>query len=529
MAKPPSLFKAATIISVVTILSKLLGLVRDQMIAYGYGASMVSDAYLFAFQIPSFALILLGGVGGPFHTAAIAILSRITPDTEKPNTQAKVLINSLITLVGIIFVVLSILSFIFAQPIIQLLANDASTELQALATIHLMWMSPMIFIGGIIGIFYGISNYYHQYVWPSLSPSAINITLIIWLLVFGADVNGYALAISTLLGAILQLAMQLPEFYKIGFRYFPQLQLQSEGLKDATHMVGPAIIGTTIGQLNVYVAMFFASQLAEGSWTAFVMGNRLIQLPIGVLTIAFLTPLFARFNQAVVSQDDTQLRNDFYLGVKSMWMMGIPMVVLTLLIAPIAIELLFERGAFDHQDTLKVSLVLFWLSLSVLPYMLRDAITRVFYAFKDTRTPLIAGGISIVLNAVLNALLIQHYDLAGIAFATVAVTLSNAMLLSLLIKKHPCQLKLPQLFSSSWRLLLAGIITLGLGLITQFTFNTYFDKTLFSLPLINLIAEMGLTILVVLISYASILVVLKEPIVQVVQERLAQKFLKKPV
>ncbi len=181
----PSLFRSFSIVAFVTIISKILGLIRDQMIAHGYGASLTSDAYLYAFQIPSFALVLLGGLGGPFHTATVSVLSKIIDEGKAPSEKAQRLTNTFITLTGIVFGILSVLAFLFAPQIIGLIASNASPELKALATVHLQWMSPIIFLGGLIGIFYGVANIYHRFLWPSLSPSAINISLILWLLIWG--------------------------------------------------------------------------------------------------------------------------------------------------------------------------------------------------------------------------------------------------------------------------------------------------------------------------------------------------------
>ena len=245
------------------------------MIANAYGASMVSDAYLYAFQIPSFSLVLLGGLGGPFHTATVYVLSKILKEHEAPSEKAQQLTNTFITATGIVFAILSLLAFCFAPQVINLIVADATPQLKMLAIADLRWMSPMIFIGGIIGIFYGVANIYHRFLWPSLSPSAINITLILWLLILKPDTAGLALAISTLLGGLLQLAMQLPDYFKTGFRLFPAFKFKDPDFRTMGELLFPATIGTTIGQLTTYVAMFFASKLEQGAWTALRAGKPL--------------------------------------------------------------------------------------------------------------------------------------------------------------------------------------------------------------------------------------------------------------
>ncbi len=459
----PSIFRSASLIAVVTIISKILGLVRDQMIAHAYGASMISDAYLYAFQIPSFALILLGGLGGPFHTATIAVLSKILKDNESPTEDAQRLTNTFITLTGIVFALLAVLVFIFAPQVINVIASQASPQLKALAAHHLRVMSPLIFVGGIIGIFYGVSNVYHRFLWPSLSPAAVNSTLILWLLILGPDPFGYALAISTLIGGILQLSLQLPDFFKTGFRLFPAFDIKHPDLKTMGELLFPATIGTTIGQLNIYVAMFFVSQLAPGAWTTIIYGNRLIQLPIGVLIIAMLVPLFPRFSRWVGEKDFVSLRTNFRDGILTLWLLSFPIMILVFLLGEHAVSLLFQRGAFTAKNTALVDSVFVVLSLSIVPYMLRDGITRVFYAFNDSRTPLLVGLFSIGVNALFDAILVKPFGVAGIAFATVVVTICNATLLGLLIRRHIDDLEFRKFISPTLKIMLASLLGWAFG------------------------------------------------------------------
>lgn len=520
--KVPSLFKAVGVVAIVTVVSKLLGLVRDQMIAHAYGASMVSDAYLYAFQIPSFSLVLLGGLGGPFHTATVSVLSKLIHGDAPPSDSAKRILNTFITLTAVVFTLLSVVCFFFAPQVIDLIAHQASPDLKALAAQQLQWMTPMILIGGLIGIFYGVANVYHQFLWPSLSPSAINVTLIAWLLAWGPDPMGNALAISTLLGGILQLGLQLPDFFKAGFSLWPAWDLKSPELKTMGELLFPATIGTTIGQLNIYVAMFFISQLPPGGWTATMLGNRLIQLPIGVLTIAMLVPLFPRFSRWVAEGDLETLKTSFKDGILSLWLVSFPIMALIFLVGQQGVSVLFERGAFDHRATVEVSVVLMVLSLSILPYMLRDGVTRVFYAFNDSKTPLIAGLASIAINFFLNMALIR-YGVGGVAFSTVVVTLWNALILSLLVRKHIPDLGIQSFFAPAGQMLVGTLLASGAALLALdglgwvFTHGLLVPKVLQSLC--EILAVMGVLAGV----YGGLMIYWKNPLAQRLWARVTSK------
>ena len=145
--------KAAWLIALVTILSKLIGFIRDIVIANCYGTSLVSDAYFYAYQIPALAIILLGGVGGPFHSATVAVFSKIIPDLgEKPSGDVNKLYSLFITLSLFVFTVLGAMLFIFADKIMALIISESNSELVSLAAAHLQIMTPVFIIGGIIGI-----------------------------------------------------------------------------------------------------------------------------------------------------------------------------------------------------------------------------------------------------------------------------------------------------------------------------------------------------------------------------------------
>ncbi len=522
-AAVPSLFRSASLIAVVTVVSKILGLLRDQVMAHAYGAGVVSDAYNYAFQIPSFALVLLGGLGGPFHTATVSVLAKLTKDTAPPSAQTQQLVNTFVTVTGVVATALALIVLVFAPQIIGVIAHEASPDLKAIAVLHLRWMTPMIILGSIIGIFYGIANIYHRFFWSSLSPSAINITLILWIWFLGPDDLGLALAISTMLGAVLQVLLQLPDYITTGFRYKPAWQLQDKDLKTMGELLFPATIGTTIGQLNIYTAMFFASLLPAGGWTAITLGNRLIQLPIGVLIIAMLVPLFPRFSRLVADQDFDSLRNSFRDGILTLWLLSLPIMALIFLVGTDGVALLFQRGEFNAEDTHMVSTVLVVLSVSMLPYMLRDGITRIFYAFNDSKTPLIAGLSSIGINVLFNFLLVKPFGIGGIAMSTVIVSLWNATLLCLLVRKHIPSMGFGQFVSPTFKMILAAIVAFAAGyLALQACAILYAYWQLKHLHLISLI-----NILAALITvggvYGVLLIILRVTLVHRVTERLLKR------
>ena len=470
----PSVLKAAWLIALVTIASKFMGFARDMVVANFYGATMVSDAYFYALQIPSLAIIILGGVGGPFHSATVAVFSKIIPDfNSKPDKVVNRLYNTFLTITFLFFAALAILGFFFADKIMGLIISAGSPELVNLAATHFKIMSPIILIGGIIGIYYGLLVCYQEYILPNLSPMILSTVVIIILFCVHNDKTGIILAGATTLGAICQLIVQFPKLRKIGYRIRPNFDIKNnKNLNSLFELLFPAILSSTIGQISIYIDMFFASTLKEGAWTSVVFANRIFQFPVGILVTAFLVPLFPIFSRLAGENKLDDIKTYFNKGVGVLFFAAIPMVILILTLAKDGISLVFERGAFNANAVIMVTEALCFLSFSILPYVFRDSITRVYYAFNDSKTPFIIAISSIALKAVLNYLLIikMNMGIAGITLSTSIITLVNATLLGLFILNR-INVDYKRLFWNFGKMVMAGLITFGLCLAVCAEFN----------------------------------------------------------
>lgn len=429
-----SIFRIAGLIAVLTIISKFAGFLRDVFVAQAYGATSVSDAYFYAYQIPSLALILLGGLGGPFYTATVAVFSKIVTDvTKKPDETVKKTFYQFVTITALVFGVLSVLVYIFSDTIIGLIISQGTPELIKIASMQLKIMSPMILIGGVIGIYYGVANVYREFFYTSLSPLMASITIIFALIFLPNDKYGLILAYSTLVGAVFQLILQLPACFRVGLFYRPSFSFSSNEMRQLGEILFPAMLGTTVGQINVYIDMFFTSGLEEGAWSAVSYGNKIFQFPVGVITTAFLVPLFPMFSSFVGQKDFSSLKEYFHKGLNSLWFLSFPVFALMAIFSYDAIKFLFERGAFDADDTFLVSQALFFLSVSIIPYVARDALTRVFYAFNDSRTPFLIAVLSIAVKSVMNFIFVKIFGVGGITLSTTIVTFFNMIMLGILI------------------------------------------------------------------------------------------------
>ena len=471
----PSVLKAAWLIALVTIASKFMGFARDMVVANFYGATLVSDAYFYALQIPSLAIIILGGVGGPFHSATVAVFSKLIPDFDsKPDEYVNRLYNTFLTATFIFFAFFAVIGFFFADKIMGVIISAGSPELVSLASNHFRIMSPIILIGGIIGIFYGLLICHKRYILPNLSPMVLSLVVIISISLVHNDKSGVVLALATTLGAVCQLLLQFPALRKIGYRIRPNLNfVNNSNMQNLMELLFPAILSSTIGQISIYIDMFFASTLKEGAWTSVVFANRIFQFPVGILVTAFLVPLFPIFSRLAGQGQYSEIKTYFNKGVGVLFFAAIPMIILILTLAKDGVSLVFERGAFNSDAVLMVTEALCFLSFSILPYVFRDSITRVYYAFNDSKTPFIIAMSSIALKALLNWLLILKLDMgiAGITLSTSLVTLFNAVFLGLFIHRR-IKLDYKPLFWNFGKMLFAGILTFGTCIFISQIFNS---------------------------------------------------------
>ena len=253
-----------------------------------------------------------------------------------------------------------------------------------------------------------------------------------------------------------------------------------------------------MGQITIYSDMLFASILKEGAWTSVVFANRIFQFPVGILVTAFLVPLFPIFSRLAGEQKFDDIKTYFNKGVGVLFFTAIPMIILILTLAQDGISLVFERGAFDSNAVVMVSEALCFLSFSILPYVFRDSITRVYYAFNDSKTPFIIAMTSILLKAILNYILIikLNMGIAGITLSTSFITLFNATCLGLLISKK-IKLDYKTLFLNFAKMLLAGFITFVACILICLEFNNiHLTKYLFELTKILVVIPTCLIIYV---------------------------------
>ena len=428
MAK--GLLGIAGAIALVTLLSKVFGFGREVVIAAIFGASAAKDAYTIAYTLPAFALVMLGGLTGPFHTATQKLISALRQrgqDQDVPSAVATALVG-----VSLLMGAFALAVWVLAPQAVALVGGAPSPEVQALAVAQLRVMAPLVLLGGLVGVFCGISNDRGDYALPSLSP-LVGSMAVIAVVLYSRD--GMALAWGTLAGGVGQFLLQAPAAWKL-LRSGPPVRLVPR-LPDVRSMAGlvvPASISSMLGTINVMIGIRFTATLATGDVGVFDYANKLIQLPLGILMTALLIPLFPLLAQAAVAGDRPALYKWVNKGLTTIAIGTLPLTAYFLVGSEPFVCLIFQRSAFDALATAKTAEVLAWCGLGIFAYATRDLLIRVFFALDDARTPLYVSIGSLGLTYGFFTVGIT-YGLPGLAIATSAVTVVNMVLVTVLLRQ----------------------------------------------------------------------------------------------
>ena len=450
MAK--SLRRIALVVAVATALSKVAGLVRQTVIAAAFGVGIVYDAYNYAYVLPGFLLVLLGGINGPFHSAMVSVLAR------RPREEGAHVLATINTLVGLGLVGVTLLLVVAADPLITLVGPGLDGPRHAIAVLELRWMAPMALLAGLIGLGFGALNAADEFWLPSVSPLLSSLAVIAGLgllwwqlgpaiaLPEKAVLGGAVLAGSTLLGALLQWLIQLPALARQGMQ---QLTLSWDwrhpGVQEVLKVMGPATLSSGMLQINVFTDLFFASGIV-GAAAGLGYANLLVQTPLGLLSNVLLVPLLPVFARLTAPADRQELVGRIRQGLMASSAAMLPIGALMVALAGPIVGLVYERGAFDVQAARLVGGLLMAYGVGMPAYLGRDVLVRVFYALGDGTTPFRFSMAGIGLNVVFDWTLVGgptpwgqqlpalNFGAPGLVLATVAVNVITCLLLLLALQ-----------------------------------------------------------------------------------------------
>ncbi|AEG93887.1 murein biosynthesis integral membrane protein MurJ [Ramlibacter tataouinensis] len=442
-----SLFKAASTVSLLTLASRVTGLVRDLLMAATFGASALTDAFNVAFRIPNLFRRLFGE--GAFSQAFVPALAHARERDGEAMTKR--LIDSVATVLAWALLVTCVLGVAGAPLLVWALASGLRQEPASFEAAVLMtrWMFPYIGFMSLVALAAGILNTWRRFALPAATPVLLNLAMIAaawlgapWFRSLGIEPI-YAMAGGVMLGGVLQLGVQVPALRRLGL--LPRIGLAwsrlreawgDPGVRQVLRMMGPALLGVSVAQLSLLINTQIASYLAPGSVTWLFYADRLMEFPTAMLGVALGVVLMPQLAAAKAANDPQRYSAMLDWGLRLVVLLAVPSSVALLLFAQPLVATLFHYGRFTDRDVTQVSVALAGYGAGLLGLVAIKVLAPGFYASRDMRTPVRIAVVVLVLTQLMNLALVPLLQHAGLALSIGLGALVNALWLLLGLRRR---------------------------------------------------------------------------------------------
>ena len=454
------LLKAAGIIGALTLVSRILGMIRDIVSAKGFGTTWQWDAFIYAFMLPNFMRRIVGE--GALTSAFIPTYAEIIQKEGKEAAFrfANVIFTLLFWgLIGFLVITEIVLFFLLKEvslpPVFYLTAG------------LLQILFPYLFFIALSALATGILNSHHHFFSPSLNPVILDlvwIAAVLWILSLGGvrpEDQIFWLTLCILGSGVIQLGVQIPSLLGLGFSPRFIFDFSHPGLRQVGRLVLPAVLGFAVMQINILVDMTMGFWAGAGANSSLWYGNRLMQFPLGIFAIAMGTAVLPTVSHHTARQEMEQAKRALSFALRTIFFIILPSTVGLIVLRTPIVRLLFERGEFDAVSTSRTAFVVLCYTIGLFAYSGQKIVVTGFYSLKDTKTPMKIGVATLLANILLNFILIGPLKEGGLALATSLAGILNFFLLIYLFQKRIAQFPLGEIATSSLRILGASLLMGG--------------------------------------------------------------------
>lgn len=420
------ILSATAILAGASLASRLLGLFRDRVFASTFGAGHELDAYFAAFRIPDFVYTVL--ISGALFAAFLPVFTECV--TNKKECEAWRVANSLINVMILTAIILFPILCLLAPQIVDLVAPGFTGETKEV-TVYLtriMIISPLFF--GISGVLGSMLNTFKKFLVFSLSPILYNLGIIIGAVYLVPVFGIKGVAFGVIAGSLLQLLIQIPAAYRLGYRYQPIIDFKNSNLHSIGKLFVPRLVSAGLTQFTFVAQTVIASTLAVGSIAIINFANNLQSLPVGLLGIAFATAIFPNLAEHSSKKDTTSFIADLSFGLRQILFFIIPATAAIILMRAQIVRVVLGSGQFSWQDTALTAKALGFFAISLFAQATVPLILRAFFALKDTKTPLYIGIVTMALNIILALMLGKSMGSPGLALS---YSIANGVYMLLLL------------------------------------------------------------------------------------------------
>jgi len=474
-----SWIRAAGKLSLGTMASRILGVVRDMTRAYLFGTGIAADAFSVAFRLPNMLRALFAE--GALSAAFVPVLTEVM-EKGKPG-EWKRFVLSCAAMLTLTLLLVSLLGILIAPKLIPLIVPGyAETPGKIELTINLTrWLFPYIFFIGLATLAMGTLNSLRHFTAPAMSAAVLNVCMIGAMLLVCPRLGDlpqkqvFGLAWGVLIGGSLQLAIQIPPLLKHKLAVACRVSLRDPKIRRVGRLMLPGFVGMGITEINAFVDMILASLLAAGSVAALEYGNRVMQLPLGVFAVALGTAVLPTLSRYAARGEEKSLATTFNQALRLTLFILIPITCIFLVVHRPLLALLFERGAFAGGHSLDLTSKAFiFYCIGLCSYGSVKIIVPMFYSRQNTRTPVRTAAVAMVANVILNITLMQWLELGGLALATALSSMLNVSLLLRELRKQYAIAPDREVLRTAARALFAGVIAAagaaaGLWLVSSMT------------------------------------------------------------
>jgi putative peptidoglycan lipid II flippase len=436
------LARSAGLISLATLTSRLLGVARETVLAYYFGASasMQMDAYNVAFRVPNLVRDLFAE-----GAMTAALVPRFTDTLATQGADAlwrlgNRVLNALLAAAGLLMGA----GLLLAAPLTGILAPEFASvpgKLELTTTLTRVMLPFLLTIAAAVTAM-GLLNAQQRFFVPALSPALFNVATILCAVALVPVMPHLglapimAIAVGTLLGGVAQVAVQWPVLHRAGFRYAPTVGLRDPEVRGILALLVPGTLGVAALNINVVIDTYLATGQEQGavSWLAFAY--RLMYFPLGLIGVAVATAALPEMSRYAAAADTASLRRTVSGALRLMLMLNVPATVGLIVLAQPIVALLYERGLFGAADTAATASALIFYAPGLVGYSTVKVAAPTFYALQDTRTPVVVALLSVALNLALSLLLMDAIGVGGLALGTAAASLFNAAALLWFLRRR---------------------------------------------------------------------------------------------
>ncbi len=463
MSEEENVTRAAGVVSFFTILSRILGLVRDVVLAGLFGTGMVADALIVALRIPNLLRRLFAE--GSLTMAFVPVFTEYL--TRKSKDDAFEMARATLGLLAFVLAVVTVAGVVFAPWIVRLQAfGFGATGPKYELTVLLTRITfPYLLLVSIVAFFMGVLNSLRHFAAPAASPIFLNVGIIggAFLISPYLDEPSVGLAAGVILGGIMQVALQIPWIMKSGMKLLPKWHPLHPGIKRISVLMLPTLFGSAAYQMNSFIGTLLASLLEQGAVASLYFADRLVQFPLGVFGIALSTAILPSLSRQASINDYKRLEETMCYGLRLVFFITLPATAGLIMLGEPLIRVILERGAFDIRSTAMTYDALKYYLLGLWAYAGTRIVMAAFYALQDTKTPVKVALVSLVVNLVAAIILMGSLKQGGIALALSVSSTVQFLLLLLLLKGKVPLIHFNEIFKTVIKSVFASIL-MGLAL-----------------------------------------------------------------